>query len=88
MLSINGQAMSFKTEAGWSDYKYYILINDAPVGSIIKITAANGKIAYAKVLWNMGDMKENEGLVCRISNATAAALGINETLFNLELTYY
>ena len=80
--------MSFKTTAGWNDYKYYILMNDVAIGTIAKLTAANGKTIYAKVLWNLGDMKENEGLTCRISNAAVAALGINVNLFNVEISYY
>lgn len=82
-----GTAMAFKTSSGWEDKKYYILMNDVPPGSIVKITTGN-KTIYAKVLWSLGKMKENEGLDFRISNAAAAALGINDSKFNLTVIYY
>jgi hypothetical protein len=63
------------------DGKYYILANDIEPGTIVKITADNGNSVYAKVLWNMGDMKENAGINFRISNATAAALHENNDSF-------
>lgn len=85
-----GQAMTFKTASGWGDKKYYILMNEAPPGSIVKIVSEDNKTIYAKVLWNLGDMKENEGLSFRISNAAAAALGITENTpkFFLTVSYY
>lgn len=88
MQTKNGTAMTFKTASGWSDKKYYILMNDVPPGSIVKITSPSNKIIYAKVLWSLGDMKENEGLNFRISNAAASVLGINDATFNLTVTYY
>lgn len=85
----NGVSMTFKTASGWTDKKYYILINDVPPGSIVKITSAQtNKIVYAKVLWKITDTKENDGLNFRISNAAADALGITDTKFPLTVTYY
>ena len=85
----SGAAMTFKTASGWTDKKYYILVNDIAPGSIVKITNAEGnKTIYAKVLWNMGDLKENEGLSYRISNAAADALGIADVKFQLNIAYY
>jgi LysM repeat protein len=84
----SGTAMTFKTASGWTDKKYYILVNDIAPGSIVKITSADGKVIYAKVLWNMGDLKENEGLTYRISNAAADALGIADMKFQLTIAYY
>ena len=85
----SGTAMTFKTASGWTDKKYYILVNDIAPGSIVKITNADGnKTIYAKVLWNMGDLKENEGLSYRISNAAADALGISDLKFQISVAYY
>jgi LysM repeat protein len=87
--STNGVSMTFKTASGWTDKKYYILINDVPPGSIVKVTSpATNKIIYAKVLWKITDTKENDGLNFRISNAAADALGVTDTKFPLTVTYY
>jgi len=83
-----GTSMTFKTASGWDDKKYYILVNNVPPGSIVKVMSANNKVVYAKVLWNMKDMKENEGLDFRISTATAAALGLSDAKFPLTITYF
>ena len=84
----NGTAMIFKTASGWSDKKYYVLMNEAPSGSIVKISAPNGNVVYAKVLWKLDDMKENKGLQFRISEAAAAALNIQGDKFPLTVQYY
>lgn len=87
MKVASGPAMTFKTASGWTDKKYYILMNDIPPGSIVKVSF-NNKVIYAKVLWNLGTMKENEGLKYRISNAAASALGITDPKFELNVLYY
>ena len=84
----NGTAMIFKTASGWSDRKYYVLMNEAPSGSVVKISASNGNIVYAKVLWKLDDMKENKGLQFRISEAAAAALNVQGDKFPLTIQYY
>ncbi len=83
----SGSAMTFKSASGWADKKYYILMNDAPTGSIVKIRNGKNEL-YAKVLWSLGDMKENDGLSFRISTAAAAALGIADQKFDLKVSYY
>ena len=83
----SGMCKTFKTASGWNDGKYYILANDIDPGTIVKLTADNGKSVYAKVLWNMGSLKENAGLDFRISNAAAAALQVNNTSFKLNVAY-
>ena len=88
MQNVSGVSKTFKTASGWSDGKFYILANDIEPGTIVKITAGNGSAVYAKVLWNMGDMKENAGINFRISDATAAALRVNDTAgFNLNISF-
>jgi LysM repeat protein len=76
---LNGESGVFKTVSGWADKKYYILINSVEPGTIVRITAANGKSICAKVLNALPAMKDDNGLICRINNAAAAQLGIDET---------
>jgi len=87
LRSATGTAGTFKTASGWADKKYYILMNDIPPGSIVKVSSGD-KAIYAKVLWGMGTMKENEGLNYRISNAAASALGISDSKFDIVVVYY
>ena len=86
--SKNGMAGTFKSTSGWQDGKYYALINNVQVGTIIKIIApATQKSVYAKVLGQLPDMKESDGLIVRISNAAANELGEAEGKFNVEVRY-
>jgi murein DD-endopeptidase MepM/ murein hydrolase activator NlpD len=85
--TVTGVSKTFKTASGWSDGKFYILANDIEPGTIVKLTAENGKSVYAKVLWNLGDLKDNAGISFRISNATAAALKENADSFNLNVAF-
>ncbi|MBV9961985.1 MAG: LysM peptidoglycan-binding domain-containing protein [Parafilimonas sp.] len=87
MQNISGISKTFKTTSGWSDGKYYILANDIEPGTIVKVTADNGNTVFAKVLWNMGDLKDNAGINFRISNATAAALHEETSSFNLSVSF-
>jgi LysM repeat protein len=84
---LSGTAATFKSTSGWSDKKYYVLINDIAPETIVKITA-NGKSIFAKVLENLPDLKDNKGLVCRLSNAAASALGITDAKFAVEISFY
>ncbi|MFI5186862.1 MAG: LysM peptidoglycan-binding domain-containing protein [Chitinophagales bacterium] len=79
----------FKTSSGWSNAKYYLLMRGAEPGTIVRITnPSNNKIIYAKLLGEMTDLKENQGLNIRISNAAASALDISETdKFIVKLNY-
>ncbi len=84
----SGTAGTFKSSSGWNDGKYYVLINNIPVGKIIKVIApATQKSVFAKVLGQLPDMKESEGLVVRISNAAANELGEGEGKFNVQVRY-
>jgi hypothetical protein len=79
----------FLSANGWKDAKFYLLISGVEPGTIVKITnPANKKIAYAKVLYGMDGIRQNEGLDMRISDAAAAALSISETdKFILKINY-
>jgi len=86
--SASGPAGIFKSTSGWQDGKYYALMNNVPVGTIVRIGAAsNGKSIYAKVLGQLPDMKESGGLTVRISNAAASELGVGEGKFTVEVRY-
>ncbi|HXO74693.1 MAG TPA: LysM peptidoglycan-binding domain-containing protein [Puia sp.] len=86
--SATGLAGTFKSTSGWQDGKYYALMNNTPVGTIVRVDdPSTGKTIYAKVLGQLPDMKESAGLTIRISNAAAAELGEGEGKFNVEVKY-
>lgn len=88
LQSMSGTGMTFKTTSGWADKKYYIIINNIQPGTIVKATASNGKSIYAKVLWNMQNVKHSKNIDFFISNAAAAALEMNHATFDINITYY
>jgi LysM repeat protein len=84
----SGSGAVFKSNSGWQDGKYYCLHNTAAPGTIIKVTSSTtGKSIYAKVLDVIPDIKQNSGLLIRISNAAAQELGLGETKFDCTLSY-
>jgi LysM repeat protein len=86
--SVSGNAGIFKSTSGWSDGKYYALVNNIPVGTIIKVNnPVSGKTIFAKVLGNLPDMKESLGLIARLSDAAAAQIGATGIKFSVELRY-
>ena len=88
MVTETGAANVFKSNSGWSDGKYYCLHNSAAPGTIVKITSTtSGKSIYAKVLDAIPDIKQNAGLLVRLSNAAAEELGVGETKFDCTLSY-
>ena len=81
-----GPGSWFKSNAGAG--KYYALHNTASRGTIIKVTnPLNGKSIYAKVLEAIPQMKQNAGLIIKLSDSAIEALGTNETKFYCELSY-
>ena len=84
--TVSGLASTFKSTSGWNDRKYYILINNVPEGTIVKVNA-NNRTIYAKVLESLPTLRDNNGLLCRLSNAAASALGISDQKFTIELYY-
>ncbi|HEY4149335.1 MAG TPA: LysM peptidoglycan-binding domain-containing protein [Chitinophagaceae bacterium] len=86
--SATGNAGMFKSTSGWHDGKYYALMNNVSVGSIIKVdNPVNGRAIYAKVLGSLPDMKESAGLTVRISDAAAAELEVNTAKFGVDIKY-
>jgi len=83
-----GVAGIFKSTSGWQDGKYYALMNNVAIGSIVKVTeTAGGKSVFVKVLGQLPDMKESVGLTIRISNAAAAEMGQTADRFNVQVSY-
>lgn len=83
-----GTAGIFKSTSGWQDGKYYALMNNVPVGTIVKIDhPVTRKSVYAKVLGQLPDMKESAGLSIRLSDAAAAELGAGAYKFNVDVKY-
>jgi LysM repeat protein len=86
--SARGVANIFRSTSGWDDGKYYALMDNVPVGTIVMVSnPSTNKAVYAKVLGNLSDIKENAGLSIRISNAAAAELGSGESKFTAEIRY-
>ncbi len=57
-------------------------------GTILKIASVDSKIIFAKVLGSMPQMKENKGLLLRLSNAAAAYLGMVDAKFPVQVSFY
>jgi LysM repeat protein len=86
--SNSGEAGIFKSTSGWQDGKYYALMNNIQVGTIVKVTnPTTHKSIYAKILGQLPDMKESAGLIIRISNAAASELGGMDQKFPVEIKY-
>ena len=83
-----GNAWVFKSTSGWQDGKYYCFNNDAPPGTIIKVTDnTSGKSVFAKVLDAIPEIKQNSGLAIIISNSAAEELGTGENKFDCALSF-
>lgn len=85
---LSGNAGIFRSTSGWNDGKYYALMNDVPVGTIVKISfSSTNKSIYAKVLGALPEMKESVGLIIRLSDAAAAELGATLGKFYVDISY-
>ncbi|MBS1641385.1 MAG: LysM peptidoglycan-binding domain-containing protein [Bacteroidetes bacterium] len=80
-----GTAATFKSASGWADKKYYVLMNKVDAGTVVRV-ASNNKIIYAKVLGALPDIKEDSGLLIRLSNAAASTLGVADK-FDVIVNY-
>lgn len=78
----------FKSTSGWNDGKYYALMNNVPVGTIVKVNfPSTNKTVYAKVLGQLPDMRESTGLAIRLSEAAASELGASNGKFSVAVNY-
>lgn len=86
--STAGNAGIFRSTSGWKDGKYYALMNNVPVGTIVKISYnSTNKSVYAKVLGQLPEMRESVGLTVRLSDAAAAELGAEMGKFYVDVAY-
>lgn len=86
--TITGNSGVFRSTSGWNDGKYYALMNNVPVGTIVKVTfSSTNKTIYAKVLGQLPEMRESVGLSLRISDAAASELGVTNPKFYVDVKY-
>ncbi len=84
----SGAGSVFKSTSGWSDGKYYVLVDHVEKGTIVMIkNPSNGKAVFAKVLGGVEETSPGSGLMFRLSNAAAAQLGISAEKFNAEIVW-
>jgi len=85
--TLEGTASVFKSISGWQDKKFYILTNEIPVGTIVKVTTADLKIIFAKVINALPEVSNS--IQYRLSDAAAAILGVNKNnkTFPISVTY-
>jgi len=83
--TLNGTAAVFKSMSGWQDNKFYILTNELPVGTIVRITTADFKSICAKVINALPEM--GNAIQYRLNDAAAAILGVTNKTFQVSVTY-
>lgn len=84
----SGDAATFKTISGWTDRKYYVLMNETAPKTIVRITGPGNKTVCAMVLGPLQETKGASGVLLRISNSAASALGITDQKFTVTVTYF
>lgn len=84
----SGDAATFKSISGWTDRKFYVLMNDVAPKTIVRITGTNKKSVCAMVLGPLQETKGASGLLLRLSNSAASALGLSDQVFPVTITYY
>lgn len=83
--TLEGTAAVFKSVSGWQDKKFYILTNELPVGTIVRITTNDLKSICAKVISALPEVGTN--IKYRLNDAAAAILGISNKTFPISVTY-
>jgi hypothetical protein len=83
--TLNGTAAVFKSLSGWQDNKFYILTNELPVGTIVRITTADFKSICAKVINALPEV--GNAIQYRLNDAAAAILGVTNKTFQVSVTY-
>ena len=83
--TLNGTAAVFKSMSGWQDNKFYILTNELPVGTIVRITTSDFKSICAKVINALPEV--GNAIQYRLNDAAAAILGVTNKTFQVSVTY-
>jgi LysM repeat protein len=84
----SGDVAIFQSTSGIADHKYYLLMNNVLPGTIVKITAPNKKIIYARVLGSIPENNHSAHTLLYMSNAAAAALGVTKSNAFVSINYY
>ena len=83
----NGLATFIEDEDSNTD-KYYALHRTAPIGTVIRVlNMSNSRKIYVKINGQLSDNSENEGIIIKISKASAEKLGVTEKSFQVNLLY-
>jgi hypothetical protein len=83
--TLEGTASVFKSVSGWEDKKFYVLTNQLPIGTIVRITTSDLKSICAKVISSLPDVSNS--IQYRLSDAAVAILGITNKTFKISVTY-
>jgi LysM repeat protein len=83
-----GDAATFKTISGWTDRKFYVLMNDIAPKTVVRITGPTHKSICAMVLGPLQETKGASGLLLRLSNSAASAIGMSDPKFTVTVTYF
>jgi len=83
--TLDGTASVFKSISGWQDKKFYILTNEIPIGTIVRITTSDLKTICAKVINALPEVSNS--IQYRLSDAAVAILGITNKTFQIKVTY-
>jgi len=83
--TLEGTAAVFKSISGWHDKKFYVLTNQLPVGTIVRVTTADLKSICAKVINVLPEV--GNAVQYRLNDAAAAILGITNKTFQVSVTY-
>jgi hypothetical protein len=84
----SGDAATFKSISGWTDRKYYVLMNDVAPKTLVRVTGTSNKSICAMVLGPLQETKGASGMLLRISNSAASALGLTDAKFMVTVTYF
>jgi len=83
--TLEGTAAVFKSVSGWEDKKFYVLTNELPVGTLVRVTTPDFKSICAKVISALPDVSAT--IKYRLNDAAAAILGITNKTFPISVTY-
>ncbi len=68
-INLTGRVATFKSTSGWADKKYFVLMNDLPIGTFVRVTNLdNNRSICAKVIGLLPAIKINNNLLIRLSN--------------------
>ena len=88
-ITRTGRIATFKSTSGWTDKKYFVLMNDLPIGTIVRITNLdNNRSICAKVIGGLPAINSNNNLLIRVSSAAANTLKIPDKIITVTVGFY